>query len=83
MPCTPISWWSKTSLQAEWLNGGKARIGCGRWSSMGSRGWIGSRAAAIWVEAGGDMSHYRVVGAEAEFEPGSSEMVLRNLLGIT
>jgi hypothetical protein len=29
------------------------------------------------------MSRYRVVGAEAECEPGSSGLVLRNLLGIT
>ena len=29
------------------------------------------------------MSRYRVVGAEAECEPGSNGLVLRNLLGIT
>ena len=29
------------------------------------------------------MSRYRIVGAEAECEPGSSGLVLRNLLGIT
>ena len=29
------------------------------------------------------MSRYRIVGVEAECEPGSSGLVLRNLLGIT
>ncbi len=29
------------------------------------------------------MDRYRVVGAEAECEPGSNGLVLRNLLGIT